>query len=263
VDAEPDRYVLQAVTAALGHDERASIERLREWLGPEVAVIDSHFDAIPRLLELLGLRPRPLASEDLPGSGVRIGAIGCPHRRTRLDAVDTERFFERGGMLISSDKAARLPGIAAHVRAQASRGPARARVRTYTGDAAMPWPAVWLDHGHVPLDGSMRRDPDVEILALDAMTGEPLAVHARCGPGALIHSVAHWVQAPIADRMTAVERRPLREVPAFCGIGNSYPGISLGAFMSQMAMLRLLLDGLSRAMEGSAADSRSSAHNEG
>jgi hypothetical protein len=263
VGAAPDRYALQAVMAALDEPMRASLETLRERIGPQVGVLDSHFDEIPQLLEVLGLQPRLIAGEDLPDSAVRVAAIGCPHRRTRLDAVDAEPFFERGGILISSDKAARLPGVAAHVHALSPRGPARVRVATHAGDGHAPYAAAWLDAGHVPLSGSCRSDPSSDVLASDALSGGPLAVFARRGRGGLVHSVPHWIQVPHEDRMTAVERRPLRAVPAFGAIGNSFPGVSLGAFLSQRAMLRVLLAGLTLAVAGSPVDTRGSNPTEG
>jgi hypothetical protein len=88
-------------------------------------------------------------------------------------------------------------------------------------------------------------------MARDTLTGDPLVAFARWERGGILHSVPHWLQIPHTDRVTSVELLSLRSVPAFRSIGNSFPGITLGAFLAQRAMVELLLQGLATAFDHS------------
>ena len=252
----PDAYTVQAVIGSFSAAEREQVDRLRDRIGPEIGVVDSHFDDVPHLLRRLGFRPRPIAGEDLAETALPVVAIGCPHRHTRLDRVDVDRFLQRGGVLLSSDRAIRLPGISAFLGHLPGRPLTRARlVRAHRNehDAIAP---VWLDAGHLPIDPATLDASDAQALATNPLTGEPLVVVVRSGAGALIHSVPHWLQQPQPDALTSVERRPLRAVPQFRHTGNSYPDLTLGGFLAQRSLVEVLVESLAMIICASApADS--------
>lgn len=238
-------FALLAAYASIDTRQRELLEALRERIGPEIGVIDSHFDDSPSLLGLLGFRLRHVAGEDLDQTDLRVVTISCPHRHARLDEIDTFRFLKRGGVIISSDRAIRLPGIARCVGHLKGRPPARARL-TQPG-AGLPTSApVWLDAGHLPVDPDTLGKCNATTLASDALTGAPLVVMVSGREGGILHSVPHWLQAPHPELLTAVERRKLRYVPRFRAIGNSYPGVALGEFLAQRAMIAVLIEGLAR-----------------
>ncbi len=241
---------LQAVIGSFTGREQRLLQDLQRAFGRDIGIIDGHFDDVATLLAALGFRGRPIAGEDLSDCGLPVVALGCPHRHTRLDEVDSGRFFEHGGILVSSDMAARLPGIAAHLGHQRGRPPARGRIARFSADApAEPFAPIWLDPGHLPLSSSVVSKTPVTTLALNPMTGEALVVSVAAGAGTLIHSVPHWLQTPHESAMTSVERRPLRDVPRYRHIGNSYSGIALGAFLAQRSMVEVLLESLARAAD--------------
>ncbi|CAN5540895.1 hypothetical protein BH23CHL2_BH23CHL2_09190 [soil metagenome] len=242
-------YTLQAVLTGLDAEERRKLTQLKDAIGPEIGVIDSHFDDTPLLLGQLGFRSRKIAGEDLGESDLRVIAISCPHRHTRLDRVDAIRHLERGGVLLSSDRAIRLPGIAAFLGSKPGRPAARARLSGIDGRDNPENSPVWLDSGHLPIDPSTLASCRATTLAENALTGEPLVVHVRSGNGGILHSVPHWLQAPHPELLTSVERRPLRDVPRFRSIGNSYPGLRLGGFLAQWSMVNLLIQGLAAAID--------------
>lgn len=243
--AAPASYVLQAAIESLDAAQHDLLDAVRARIGPEIGIIDSHFDDSPRLLSRLGFRPRQVASEDLDRTDLRVIAVSCPHRHARLDEVDTYRFLHRGGVIISSDRAIRLPGIARVIGHLPGRPPARARLTQ--ADSELPTSApVWLDPGHLPVDPATLGKCSVEPLAVDVLTGDPLVVMFAGREGGILHSVAHWLQEPHPELMTSVERRMLRDVPRFRAIGNTYPGITLGVFLAQRAMMALMIEGLAR-----------------
>lgn len=241
-------YTVQAVISSFSKLERERLEQLHRAVGPEIGVVDSFFDDISTLLQQLGFRTRPIAGEDLGETELRVAAIGCPHRHTRLDRIDSAMFLERGGVLVSSDKAIRLPGISAYLEHLTGRPPARARLTMDGNDECQGFAPAWLDPGHLPIDLATNNESAMETLASNPLTGDPLVVAVRAGSGTLIHSVPHWLQVPHEHALTSVERRPLRDVPRFRHTGNSYPGISFGAFMAQRSMVELLLESMATAI---------------
>ena len=236
-------YTVRAALAGLSENEHRRLEQLRDAVGPEIGIIDSHFDDTPLLFGQLGFRTRGIAGEDLGETELRLVAISCPHRNTRLDRVDVQRYLDNGGVLLSSDRAIRLPGISTYVGGLPGRKPTRARLSLSNGEDPSD-PPVWLDPGYLSIDPSTLRASGTVTLAHNSLTGEPLVVFVQTGSGGIIHSVPHWLQTPHPEFLTSVERRPLREVPRYRHIGNSFSGIKLGGFLAQRAMVELLIAGL-------------------
>ncbi len=254
--ASPAQYTLQAAIASFSENERRKLSRLRDALGPTIGIIDSHFDDVALLFGALGFETRGIASEDLGETDLRLVAIGCPHRHTRLDRIDTCAFLERKGVLVSSDRAARLPGIVASLGHRRGRPQTRARLSTTGCDDDPTIAPVWLDPGHLPIDPATLGDAGETVMAVDRLSGEALAVLTRAGRGGILHSVPHWLQVPHPELLTSVERRPLRDVPRFRHVGNSYPDLMLGQFLGQRAMARLLVSGLTAAIKSDSVAKR-------
>lgn len=243
-------YAIQAAATALPPQLQASLDRLRTMQAGAVAVLSSQFDDVVLLLNALGVASVRMAAEDLPLTDARIAFAGCPHRFSRLDNLDVEPFLARGGVLVSSDRASDLPGIAGYVPALSGHPPKLVRLSyERSDDLAGLHPLVGLDGGHRLLDAEALHRRDARILATDAHSGEPLVALVRAGNGTLLHAVPHWLQDGPLEGSTAVERRPLRDVPALASAGNSYPHLTLGRYMSQRAMLELLLHGIAAASE--------------
>lgn len=248
IGATPAAYALQAAAATLSEDDSELLARLRDSGGPAIGVLAAQFDDVPLWLDALGLTFKLLAGEDLPDSDVQIAFVACPHRFARLDQVDLDRFLDRGGILVTSDRAALLEGVATYLPADKGRAPRRARLNIQTSDCQLPdsgfTPPVWLHHGYRPLDLARVGESDLEVLATDSLTGEPLVVRLRAGEGTVLHSVPHWMQADVAEYLTAADLRPLSHVSCYAAIGNSYPELTLGSFLAAQAMLRLWLAGI-------------------
>lgn len=260
IGASPAAYAVRAAVDVLDPRQRSILERLRDAAPERIAVLGDLYDDISSLLATLGIGHRRIASEDLAEADVMVVFAGCPHRHTRLDLEDARRFLERGGVLVSSCRAAQLPGVAGHLPFDKPRGPRRARISDpdgQTADGQILYPAVALDHGHIPLAHQVDDYRDTTVLARDVLDDRPAVVVASLGRGALVHSVAHWWQDNDAA-MTDLERRPLTGVRHLTPLANSHPDLTWGGFRAAQVMLEALLDGidmgLGRAMQGAGAD---------
>lgn len=244
--APESHYAIRAAIESLPDELRPAVSQLRRQ---RIAVLSDFFDPVTAILDAFGVRWSRTAGEDLPITGATIAVAGCPHRHTRLDCDDLTDFFSRGGVLISSDRAALMAGPARYLPAGGGRPPGRARIQLspQLRDERLPehvLPAVWLDPGHQILAEPLPEAADV--LARDALSGAPLVVVREVSNGAMLHSVPHWMQDSPTASATGFEAYQLTDVPSFEAVGNSYPQVSLGAFLSASVMLRLLLEGLRR-----------------
>ena len=243
--ADPAAYATQAAVESLSDAELAQLEWLRDPDGPAIGVIDDHFDNVRLWLSALGLRSRMLAAEDLVASEVELAFVGCPHRFARLDVHQVDAFLDRGGVLVTSDRATMMDGVGRWLPDAGGRAPRRARLEIAGEEQeSIVAPAVWLHGGHRELHVLDAVGPDLQILATDGLSGEPLVVMRQVGAGRIVHSVAHWLQSGVEQHLTAVDRRPLREISRYAHCGNSYPDLTLGAFLTARAMLRVFLAGL-------------------
>jgi hypothetical protein len=148
-------------------------------------------------------------------------------------------------VLITSDKAARMPGLRELLPTLRPRGQRRARLARGAGvDVGGLLPAVTLDAGHAPLDADLL-DAAAQVLAYDELTGEPLAVVVPVANGHVIHAVPHWRQSSDAT-LTALEMRPLATVTMYRElVPRGGEELTLGAFWSAIGMLRTLAAGMS------------------
>lgn len=230
----------RAAFETLSEVERGALTRLSQ-AGP-IRAGGGLFDDLAALLRLLGCSvSEPKAGDEL-FDGAWMVAIGCPHRSFDLSTDTVERFLAGGGLLLTSDKAARLPALAALLPTRKPQGPRRARLALgNVADSLLP--AVALDAGHAPLDAEWL-DPAAQVLARDVLTDMPLAVLLPVGTGAVLHAVPHWRQMSDPG-CTALEARPLHSVAAYRGLVPAAPsGLTLGAFWAAEAMLRTLACGL-------------------
>jgi hypothetical protein len=225
--------------ATLDASESGVLARLAEN-GP-ITAIGGLFDDIGALLRALGCT---VTSSELrlPPAPARVVAVGCPHRSFDIDPAWLAGFLDAGGLLITSDKAAHLPALADLLPTRKPQPPRRARLML-GGRPDDLLPAVALDAGHAPLDPA-RLNAAADVLAYDALTGDPLVVSVRAGAGHILHAVPHWRQTSSLG-FSALEARPLRSVAAYRErVPDAPDGLSLGAFRAAEAMLRALAAGL-------------------
>lgn len=257
----PDRDdgIDDAYRAALRADGAAlqpSINRLRAVDSAELVVASHGFDDVARLLTLLGVSfTHDSTCESISRSTIVF--LGC-------SAVDQEaertvaRSRQAGATIVSSDRAATLAGIHQHLRPKAQAAARTARVRRdrigvndpastddWEGLGLLP---VVLSPGHVPVAVQPSRSRDARHLVVDGMTGESLVVLLRVSGCKVLHSVPHWWQSGrVID--TAVDRRLLREIPAFRSLGLTFPDVTFGQFSAARVMLSAFLLGLGMALD--------------
>jgi hypothetical protein len=107
-------------------------------------------------------------------------------------------------------------------------------------------PPVRVSPGHLPLE---REQPiGVEIVACDALTGEPLVVRAPAHLGQVIHAVPHWWQETEPDA-TELGRRSVASIAAFADSDIANHDSTVGWFGSASAMLASLLTALDHALD--------------
>lgn len=107
-------------------------------------------------------------------------------------------------------------------------------------------PAVRLAPGHLSL--ACEQPNGTHTIARDALTDDPLIVHAQVGGGQIVHSVAHWWQDAQPDSIE-LGRRALASVPAFAELGLLHREARLGGFAAGSVMLACLLAGLDAALD--------------
>ncbi|MFW6074790.1 MAG: hypothetical protein ACOC9Y_04295 [Chloroflexota bacterium] len=247
--SEPS-YALRAAIEALSPAFDEVFSYLRALGRHEVAILDEFFDPVGELLDGLGVGWRRIAAEDLTLEPVRLVFVGCNHRNARLDSVDLEPFLARGGVIVTSDRAATLSGLQPYLPTCGGRAARRARIALTSpigdGVPGPVTPAAWLEPGHHPLSEGDLSQSDSSVLARDTLTGDPLVVRVEVGSGSILHAVPHWYQSSPTSSPTGLESRLLKDVPCYAAIGNSYPRLSLGAFLSMRAMLHALLLGIAQ-----------------
>lgn len=244
---------------SLRHDQEAfqpMLGRLRRWSPHAVAIVSSKLALTPRLLQVLEV-PHVVVSSilDVPRQS-SIVVLGCQDPAS-FPSHALSRALSRGITVVTSDKSASLEPL----REVLSPGPSRpshvARVQfVIQADGGMDghgtlrslfdgsiYPPVQLPPGYVPICP----DPQVEILARDGLSGDPLFVRASIGAGTLIHAVPHWWQYGVAR--TAMDRRRLADIPTFAEYCNSVGDITLGEFQAARAMIVALLGALRPILE--------------
>ncbi len=231
-----------------------TLELLRALNRHEVLLAHSCADRVASLFTLLGVDSEICADPDLDLSSKSLAVFGCFGRQTPVSGDQLDAFFQRGGVLVTSDRAVvnlTLPGHGIVIDDPAP--PTRARMVVSTemtagwpelvGDGADLAAAIPLEAGHIPVDMCLDAERPAVALAHDALSARPLVVAAPVHTGWIVHSVAHWYQH-VLEPVTDLERRPV-DVP----VGQARdmalpPEASFGLFWAARSMLFTLLSGL-------------------
>lgn len=243
----------EAAAALLADRLEPGLSMLRDGSCGRIALLGSRYDEIRLFGGQLGIELNACDDVREVPADARVVFAGCQRSPAVGEAIT--RWLDDGAIVVTSDKSAGLASIAPLLGAGEPVGPRRARLIVDAGRPArggldlesMPvLPAVRLSPGHVPIAPRTLND-GVVTLARDALTGDPLAVAMPISNGFLIHSVPHWWQCERAGQ-TAVERRPIEEIPDLAWIDREGRGLTLGGFIAAAAMLLTLANGLAAAL---------------
>ena len=255
-EVSEDAYETEAAyEAALLADQlvlRPSINRLRAFDQDRIAVAAHRYDDLPRLLQTVDVPFRLLADGESIGDAVLV-LLGCGvNERVGNEVIDEAR--EAGTIIVTSDRAACIEALSRVLRPLSPSSPRTARARwnrvgvdglvVPDGDTAPTCHAVALSPGHVPVSPTGSRS---RVLLTDAFTGEALVTLQRDRGLQLLHAVPHWWQSSaIVD--TAVDRRRVRDIPAYEGLGMRFPELMFGQFSAARVMLSSFLVGVTMAL---------------
>jgi hypothetical protein len=248
---ESSATVRQVHSAFLSHFEPQFprvFDRLRRLPAGGLVVLPSHCDDIAMVLSLAGASPVAVVDGEEAQSNARIIVAGCSRQPVATLAGDPVRFMQSGGVLVTSDRTIASvhlsPGL---ISRRQPAAPGRARLSSLANAMGL-FPAVALAAGHIPVTVDHRAGTQVQVLAVDCLTGLPVVIAARVGRGWLLHSVAHWYQHCPAPA-TAVERRPAHLIGNQSPVAELPAGASLGLVEAVRSMLFLLLTGLELVLE--------------
>lgn len=235
------------------------LERLNHLDDGEVMVCARSYDPVSMLVARLGVRAVQVEKLADITDPPKVLMLGCQPDAHRSVVHDLRRLAAGGVTIVSSDRTARLPLLRRVIRPQRPQPSRWARVRltgsdiqriispSVNSDLSL-LPAVRLSPGHVPIHRDVLRDDTVRVIAVDALTGDPLALVARIGRGAVIHSAAHWWQ-DVEDSATELERLPLSAVAGLHGMAGAGPSVPFGRYASASTILVMLAVGLEWAMD--------------
>jgi hypothetical protein len=211
--------------------------------------LDSTFDRLP-VANSLTSSNRAYRDVRVSESSRQIVFLGCCSTQDTDVDRDLIDLLDDGAVIISSDKSAELPVLRGFLAPERPSPPRRARVaiddRCEMAEvlaSLQMLPAVRLAAGHVPLTHAAMRTPDARLLAVDKLTGDPIAVAIPILRGWVIHSSAHWWQDACPD-LTETGDRLLLSTPAYRNLGRAFPTVALGDFHAAVAMLCVLERGL-------------------
>jgi len=248
---ESSATVRQVHASFLSHFEprfQQVFDRVRQIPAGALVALPSHCDDIARVFELAGARPVSLAEGAVGRCKPEIIVAGCNRHSIQSLVDDPVGFMTSGGVLVTSDRTiAYVPLPPGLISLRPPAAPARARLSSLANTAGL-FPAVALAAGHIPVTVDHRPGTQVQVLAVDCLTGLPVVIAARVGRGWLLHSVAHWYQHCPAPA-TAVERRPAHLIGNQSPVAELPAGASLGLVEAVRSMLFLLLTGLELVLE--------------
>lgn len=246
--------VYRAVADILEHRFESTLAALRQLKPQEVLLAYSCTDETAPVFQALGVDAAVNRDTDLDLSQTRLAVCSCFGRESPVERGQLAGFFERGGIMVTSDRSiANLPLPAHGLQIDMPAPPKRARL-VMSPATTRDWPvvaaggdtlaaAVTLEAGHIPVDVLIDAAQPAIPLAYDVFTGKPLVLVVPVGSGRIVHSVAHWYQFS-PEPATAVELRTLAMLPPQNGAVGLLPDISVGLFWAARAMLFTLLSGL-------------------
>lgn len=259
-----DARAADAYRLSLRYDAAAfsrTLHRLRHWAPQTIAVVGGKLSTARRLLQTIEVPHIAVDSLlDVPKQSSVI-VLGCQN----ADAVPSHTLrqaFSRGAIVVTSDKSA-LTEPLSRVLSPGSPRPARVARVDWTDDTSECIPGidppdtpctvplyagVHLPPGYVPVSVPTRGDAQIDVLAIDSLTGDPLIVRAAMDRGMLVHAVPHWWQRHGLDR-TAMDRRRLANIRGFDALGERVGDVTFGEFQAARTMLAGLVRGLRPMLE--------------
>lgn len=228
------------------------LTQLRSLPSRDIVLVASKMVKSHQIMHILDLPHTLVESVDAIPAPPKIVFLGCQDP-AGLPENELAKLLGHGATLISSDKSA-LSSPISDVLNPANPRPARiARVRwlaAHDPNIGSPTsidhdmlPGVQLPAGHIPFDVGDRCKSDLDVIAVDSLTGEPVIVHAEVGGGHLLHAVPHWWQHVSIER-TVVDRRRLNVIPSFAHLGARAGDVTFGELQAARTMLCGLLTGL-------------------
>lgn len=254
-----DERAIVALRLAMLYDQLAyqrTLERIRQWSPRAIAVVSGPLSSPRHLLETLDVPHSLVGSLSQVSTQASVIILGCQDARA-VDSSHLERALDRGVTLVSSDKSALIAPLRGLLRPQSQRPARSARLRwTHTTPYDIPTidppdipctaqlhSGVYLSPGYVPIAPPVGHGPSADVLAVDALSSEPLIVRLSVGRGALLHAVPHWWQNRGVDR-TAFDRRRIADIPGYGRLREIAGDVSVGEFEA----VRTMTAGLIRAL---------------
>ena len=241
-----DGYVV--ARACLRGRQARTLDVLAQAPDGAIRVVATALDGAEHVLRAAGVRFTRCDQWDAGCSAAAIVFVGCPGPSLCLDPRVVRRFLAHGGVLVTSDRAASLTALDGLLPLAGRGAPRRARV-ALVGEtpAGGLLPVVGLSAGHdrlaAPRDGSAAR-----VLAIDVLSGDPLAIVAPVGAGMLVHAVPHWFQEAL-PALTELERRPVATAREYAGRLDMRTGdMTVGQLQVAETMLGILMTGLDAAL---------------
>lgn len=229
-----------------------TLAHLRSLPDSAIVLVDSKLVKSHRLMHIMGLPHRLVDSIRSISDRPEIVFVGCQDSGSLPGDTITDLLAD-GVTLVTSDKSALAEPIRDVLQPTNPRPAHVARVRWLEGDPLSvggstsfdPYmlPGVQLSAGHIPVATHETAAEQIDVLAINAITNEPVIVHAQIGRGRVVHAVPHWWQQDAAVR-TVVDRRRLNVMPSFAQLGSRTGDVTFGELQAARTMLRGLLTGL-------------------
>lgn len=224
---------------------QAEAPTLARLLGEaEAGVVASRCDRVHTVLRALIPEVQCVSNWDAAFHPRGVAFLPCPGLRTFVHPERVYELLDAGGVVVSSDRALEFEPLRSLVPAAGRSGPRRARVDCGPVLPDMPLlPAVELSAGHVSLDAALVGRAGVQLLAVDALSDEPLIVLVPAGNGWVLHAVPHWFQQD-AGWFTALERGCVADAPWARDRWRSVGHVRIGDLLAALAMAMVLRRGL-------------------
>lgn len=172
--------------------------------GRAAGVVPSSCDAVGSLARMLGASVRQLHLNPVAANQTRLIVAGCSRNLPDLLPSD---FFERGGVLVTSDQTILdVPFPPGLLSILSPASPRQASLLIHHDQHSVSR-KVKLAAGHIPVRLIDPDNPNARVVAVDRLTGDPIVVQVRVGSGWVLHSVAHWFQDETPGISVFVEPR--------------------------------------------------------
>lgn len=229
-----------------------TLAQLRALPASAIVLVASKLVKSPQIMQILDLPHTFVESLHAIPESPKVVFLGCQDSAS-LPENEIVELLAEGATLITSDKSALTSPMSDALRPTSPRPARIARVRWLaTHDLCMGHPAgidthmlpgVQLPAGHIPVAVDDTTSAQLDVIAVDSLTDEPLIVRAEVGGGRLLHAVPHWWQHDSIAR-TVVDRRQLSVIPSFASLGARVSDVTFGELQAARTMLCGLMTGL-------------------